>query len=237
MEGLGLAIWTAAISEGSRAGGWLAARHKYRGRFYRYIAPAPGSENEGVKGQGPDNRVAFAITHGAYFIETNLGGLKAAFGDPTVGGYRVSAAAARFSRQLASKLYGPHRPYGYAFGGSGGAYRTIACAENTTGVWDGFVPYVPGSPVAIPNVFSVRMLALRTLREKFPLIVDALEPGGNGNPYAGLIPEEKAVLREVTQMGFPIHSWFNHETIGLGAFPILLDSVMEAEAAYFQKDF
>jgi len=81
--------------------------------------------------------------------------------DSTLAAYRVNAATARYSRTLAAKIYGPHRTYGYAFGGSGGAYRTIGGAENTAGVWDGFVPYVVGSPVAIPNVFTARLLALR----------------------------------------------------------------------------
>ena len=39
--------------------------------------------------------------------------------------------------------YGEHRPYGYVFGGSGGAYRTVACIENGHDVWDGAVPYHP----------------------------------------------------------------------------------------------
>lgn len=212
-------------------------KESYRGRFFHYIAPAPGSEHEGTKGRGPENRVLFAISNGAYFIQTNLGGLTPAGGDPSIGGYRVSAAAARYSREIAAKIYGPHRPYGYAFGGSGGAYRTIACAENTAGVWDGFVPFVPGSPAAIPNVFSVRMLALRKLRGKFPLIVDSLEPGGSGDPYAVLNPEERAALLEASRMGFPVRSWFNFETIGFGAFPILMDLVKQTDPSYFDKDF
>ncbi len=41
---------------------------------------------------------------------------------------------------------------------------------------DGEVPYVLGSPEAIPNVFTVRMYAMRVLKDKFPQIIDALEP-------------------------------------------------------------
>ena len=51
--------------------------------------------------------------------------------DSTLAAYRVNAATARYSRTLAAKIYGSHRTYGYAFGGSGGAYRTIGGAENT----------------------------------------------------------------------------------------------------------
>ena len=94
-------------------------------------------------------------------------------GDRTIAAYRVNAAAARYSRVVAAEMYGPHRTYGYAWGGSGGAYRTIGGFENTDGVWDGVVPYVMGSPMAIPNVYTPRLLALRVLKDKFPAIVDA----------------------------------------------------------------
>ena len=33
--------------------------------------------------------------------------------DPTAGGYRVNAAAAKFSRVKAVELFGEHRPFGY----------------------------------------------------------------------------------------------------------------------------
>ena len=51
-------------------------------------------------------------------------------------------------------MYGDHRAYGYLYGGSGGAFRTISSAENSIGVWDGSVPYVMGSPNTIPGAAS-----------------------------------------------------------------------------------
>lgn len=135
------------------------------------------------------------------------------------------------------QLYGSQRPYGYAFGGSGGAYRTVGGIENTQGVWDGVVPYVIGSPMAIPNVFTVRMHAMRVLRDKFPQIIDALEPGGSGNMYAGLNPEETEALREVTKMGFPPKSWFGYKTMGIHGFLVLYQGVVAADRTYFTEDF
>lgn len=79
---------------------------------------------------------------------------------------------------------GPHRPFGYAWGGSGGAFKTIACIENTEGVWDGVVPFIHGSPVAMPNNFTVQAHAMRLLRDKIPTMVDAIDPGGSGDRYA-----------------------------------------------------
>jgi hypothetical protein len=108
----------------------------------------------------------------------------------------MSRAGAKFSRVVAAEIYGPHRTYGYLYGGSGGAFQTISSAEHTIGVWDGFVPYVMGSPQSIPNCFTVRVNALRVLKNKWPSIIDAIEPGGSGDPYAGLNDEERGALEE-----------------------------------------
>lgn len=71
--------------------------------------------------------------------------------------YRASAAVALYSRVKAAELFGPHRPYGYIYGGSGGGFKTMSFMDNTTGIWDGAVPFVIGTPVAIPNVFTARV--------------------------------------------------------------------------------
>ena len=110
---------------------------------------------------------------------------------------------ATYSRVLAAEMYGEHRPYGYVFGGSGGAYKTMACIENTPGVWDGAVPFIHGTPMSLPNLFTVQAHAMRVLRDKFPSIVDAIEPGGSGDMYAGLEPEEREALAEVDAHGLP----------------------------------
>jgi len=87
--------------------------------------------------------------------------------------------------------------------------------------------------MAIPNVFTVRMHAMRILKDKFPQINDALEPGGSGDMYAGLNTEEKEALIEVTRMGFPPRSWFGYKTMGLHAFPVLYQGVVMADRKYF----
>src|SRR4029077_4923743 len=145
--------------------------------------------------------LGFTLDSGAYYVQTNLGGAdRTPMADPAIAAYRVNAAAAKYSRVVAAELYGEHRPYGYLFGGSGGSYQTIGSAENTRGVWDGFVPFVMATPNAIPSLFTVRMHALRVLRQrnKFPAIVDAVNPGGSGNPYAKLNDEECSALNEAT---------------------------------------
>lgn len=220
---------------------YFPPKEHYQGRFFQYITPVPDSEILSQGANGESDKIGFSIASGAYFIETNGGGT-AATGmpgsgvDPTIAAYRANAACAQYSRVIATQNYGEHRTFGYAFGGSGGAYRTIGAIENTEGVWDGVVPFVVGSPMAIPNVFTVRMHAMRTLKDKFPQIADALEPGGSGNMYAGLNTEEKEALMEVTKMGFPTKAWFNYKTMGIHAFGVLYQGLTMADPQYF-KDF
>ena len=219
---------------------YFPPKEQYQGRFFQHITPAPDSENLAqLMPAGEFNKIGSSIEAGAYFVETNGGGRidmtkgSLALRDPMITAYKANAAAAAYSRKIAVEMYGGKRPYGYAYGGSGGAYRTIGSIENTRGVWDGVVPYVPGSYMAIPNMFTVRMQALRVLRDKFPQIVDAMEPGGSGNPYAGLNERETAVLREVEQMGFPMKTWFGYKTMGLHGFAALYGGVAAADPTYF----
>ena len=151
-------------------------------------------------------------------------------------GYRASAAVARYSRVLAAEMYGEHRPYGYVYGGSGGAFKTIGCFENTADVWDGAVPFVGPTPMSMPYVFSVQAHAMRLLWDKFPDIVDAIEPGGGGDMYAGLTVEQREALAEVTRMGCPPRSWFDVERVArgyTGVWSVLADNVVRNDPTYF----
>jgi hypothetical protein len=219
-------------------GFYFPPKEQYEGRFFQYISPAPASEKldrEGIGSSGTPESMAFSLAHGAYFILTNEGGLTAIAGDQTIVGYRVNAAAAEYSRAVAEQMYGTSRPYGYAYGGSGGCFKTLSGFENTT-TWDGAVPFVCGSPMAIPNVYSVRILTMRIIKDKFPSIADAVEAGGSGDMYQGLNEEQSAALREVTKMGFPPAGWYNYDTLGEGAFPVLFPIVRLLDRGYF-KDF
>jgi hypothetical protein len=218
---------------------YFPPKEQYEGRFFQYITPVPDSENLSQGAVGEEDKIGFSIESGAYFIETNGGGQDGnalGGGDKILGAYGANAICAMYSRELAVEMYGDHRSYGYAFGGSGGAYRTIGGFENTKDIWDGVVPFVIGSPMAIPNVFTVRMHAMRVLQNKFPQIVDALEPGGSGNMYEGLNLEEREALAEVTKMGFPPHAWVAYKTMGIHAFNALYGGMLMADKSYF-SDF
>lgn len=206
----------------------------YQGRFFHFMAPVQGSEDAAIDRLGADDKIAFANTHGAYFVETNMGVDQPFVNitDPTLI-ERSSAAAAEYSRVIARQLYGQHRPYGYLYGGSGGGYKTIILFENYD-AWDGAVPYVIGTPMSIPYQFTVRAHARRILRNKLHLIADAIDAGGSGDIYACLNDEEKAALAEVTRMGFPTRDWFMHEYLDDGSLPVLTPAVDRMDPGYYQ---
>ncbi len=220
---------------------YLPPKEKYDGRFFQYITPIP--DNENLSQDAPtreSDKISFAIESGAYFIETNGGGAldfsNPMANDATIGAYRANAACAQFSRVVAKKFYGEARPYGYAFGGSGGSLRTIGSIENTSGVWDGVVPYVMPTPMSIPNSFTAGMLAGRILRDKIPEMVDALAVGSKKSVYDILETEEQiAAYNEITAFGFPPGAWRTgqSEGTGLGAFALILPTILQIDPSYF----
>jgi hypothetical protein len=208
---------------------------EYQGRFFQATHQLLAGE------EATPRNVAFALASGGYSVQTNMSGRDNSRNsdgrfDATIRGYRVNAEAAKFSRVVAAEIYGSHRIYGYLYGGSGGAYQTVTSAEMTTGVWDGFVPYVMGSPQSIPNCFTVRVNALRVLKDKWPSIIDAIEPGGSGDPYAGLNDEERAALEEATRTGFPLGAWFNYVPQGGGPLVLVAGYVPRLDPT-FVDDF
>lgn len=215
-------------------------REQFRGRFYQYLCPFPGPDEEmaSFERRGEDDIIAFCLENGAYFIETNMGSSSAFGGNPDAKKlWKSSAAAAEYSRTLAIEYYGCTRPYGYVFGGSGGGYKTIACIENTN-AWDGACPYVIGSPCSLPNTITMHVQGMRTLRHVFPKMIDALDAGGSGDMYEGLTEEEASMLKELTFMGIPPLAWFV-EAAGRyddGSLPVLLPGVKQADPQYF-RDF
>ncbi|KQP70019.1 hypothetical protein ASF40_09280 [Microbacterium sp. Leaf288] len=222
----------------NRFSAYLPPAGEYEGRFFQHITPVPESEHLATGLTGADDKIGFAFSSGAFFVETNGGGAidlskPQTDVDPTIGAYRANAAVAAVVKVIAQRVYGPHRTYGYAYGGSGGGFRTIACAENTRGVWDGFVPHVIGSPVALPNVFTVRMHAMRVLRNVLDDIVDQVEPGSLRHLGEGLSEEETAALEEVTRMGFNPAAWVGHNSMGTQAFGVLYRSLKAIDPTYF----
>lgn len=210
-------------------------KENYQGRFFHFLSPFPGPDEEmaSLERTGLEDHITFALTHGAYFVETNMGS-GSSFGDnndPTML-YRSSAAAAEYSRETAVRLYGCPRPYGYVYGGSGGGYKTCGCIENTT-AFDGAVPFVTACPVALPNIMSVTAHARRILRNKLDWIQDAVEPGSTHDIYSGLNEEERAAFDEVSKMGMPLDAWINFKHADEGGFAVIAPVVRQVDPEYF----
>jgi hypothetical protein len=225
---------------GLRFSMYFPPEEQYRGRFFHPLMHIAGEENVAPNGRlgGIDgDSIPFAAASGGYLVESNMGTSEMHSADPSIAAFRASAATAQYSRILAAEMYGSHRPYGYVYGGSGGAFKTFACVENTKGVWDGAVPFIHGSPVSLPNVFTVQAHALRVLEGKFDQIVDAIEPGGSGDMFAGLNAEERQALAEVTRMGMPPRAWFAHERIAYnytGVFASIILPLFQLDPGYFE---
>ena len=213
---------------------------RYEGRFFHPVMPISGTEHAVGLGLlvGMGGTIEFAVDSGAYLVESNQGRTSPFPGpDPTLAGFRASTATARYSRVLAAEMYGDHRPYGYIYGGSGGSLKTMSCFESSPGVWDGAVPFVTATPMSMPSSFTVLNHALRILRDKFPQITDAVEPGGHGDIFAGLTTEEREALTEVTRMGFPPRAWFDVERIAASysmVWSLLVDDVINWDPEYFE---
>jgi hypothetical protein len=175
---------------------YFPPKSQWEGRFFNFVYPL---QDENVA----DENVSFGADSGAYMVQTNGGG-----------GYRVDAAAAKFSKTVAASYYGSSRRiHGYICGGSGGSFQTFGAIENSSGVWDGAVPFIPGVPSSIPNDFFIRAFARFVLEDKAPRIASAVSPGGSGDPYAGLDDVERAVLLEVTRLGVPLRAWEDYEYV------------------------
>jgi len=203
----------------------------YQGRFFQPLQAVSGSENSAPMSMNQAFGFDFAIASGGYMVESNQGS-RNMFG----GSAEANAAVAEHARVLAAEMYGAHRPFGYVYGGSGGAFKTLGCVETFADVWDGSVPFVHGTPVSIPHFFTVQAHAMRVLGTKFAGVVDALDPGGGGDIYAGLNAEEAAALAEVTRFGFPPRAWFNVRRIAFGytgVFTSLVDRIVDGDPTYF----
>ena len=211
---------------------------QYQGRFFHNTYPMAVTSDIGpfpIEFEVATGDLGFTVDSGAAYVQTNNGGVfRDPTTDPAIPAWRVNAAAAKHFRTVAQTVYGPHRAYGYLFGGSGGAYQTMGAAESTHDIWDGFVPFVSGCNHAIPSMFTARMHALRTLgrRNRFPALFDALDAGGSGDPLAGLDAEEAAAYLEAFHIGFPPAGWYCHETMGSGYFANISGMIPMMDPAY-----
>ena len=215
---------------------------RYERRFFHYLQGGfGGSEHLATAGMTEFAGVAFAASRGGYLVESNQGHVGAepcpkAGVDVTVYAYRASAESARFARHLANAIYGEPPAHGYVFGGSGGGYRTIVCMERTEDpVWDAGVASVVGSENTL-HKYAAMNNARRLLGSRFDAVVDAVEPGGSGDPFAGLTTAQRESLADLYACGFPrgaersVAEGFN---AGVFLWTWQADLLVERHAEYF----
>ncbi len=180
---------------------------EYQGRFIHMLQGGTGgSEHTAYQSVlGETDMIDFAAQCGAFYVESNQGHVDISGEymkmDPTVTSWRASAQTARYARKLAKEIYGQEPHHAYLLGGSGGGLRAVVCMENTDGVWDGGVPYIAG-PCAL-NGPSVVINAARALGPKVEDVIDAMAPGGSGDPFAGLNNEQRDALALFYKVGLP----------------------------------
>jgi len=178
-----------------------AEKAQWDGRFFQYTYPTVFTPGVNLA-EATDRAIGFALSSGGYAVQAGNTSLSL--------GYRHAAAAAKFAETVAAEYYGSDREiYGYLYGPSGGSFQTIGAAENTEGVWQGFVPMVQAVPTPNSYNFNGRAAAELILADKADAIRDALMPGGSGDPYAVLDDAEDAVFAEVSKLGIPDKAWEN----------------------------
>lgn len=193
----------------------------YQGRFFQPLGGGLGGDEYSFGGPLGDvlGGVAPGMRLGGYVVESNQGHIGSAL-DPKAGdapalyGYRASAEVARFAKQLAAEHYGEAPRYGYVYGGSGGARRSPLCLENAPDIYDGALPFMGGGPIAPgkadeaidsvqPTGFGAMFNVRRMLGDKLAVVIDAVEPGGSGDPFAGLDSAQREALATLYRLGFP----------------------------------
>ncbi|KAF2621076.1 hypothetical protein BU25DRAFT_435723 [Macroventuria anomochaeta] len=161
------------------------------GRFFQSAYPTQDDS-------ASDRTIGNALNGNAYVVQVT-----------GVHGYRAEAAAAKFSRTVASQYYGfsnstDRRIFGYIYGASGGSLQVVGAIENTFGVWDGGIAMVQAITASVGISHSLRAMMGLVLQNKSEEIEAALRPGGNGDPYASLNQVQRAILHELVLLGAPI---------------------------------
>ena len=192
----------------------------YHGRMYQPLEGANaghedsfGNEHGNMLGGLP-----LIVRLGGYMVESNMGHIgdvldPKAGDDVTIYAFRAAAESGRFSKYVATQVYGQAPHHSYVWGGSGGGRRSPGCLEYCPDVWDGALPFMGGGGVApkgvlsLPpaggNNFSSMFNVQRVLDDKIADVVDAVAPGGSGDPFATLDTQQREELTNLYRHGYP----------------------------------
>jgi hypothetical protein len=226
----------------------------YKGRLMQPMEGAHAG-HENIFGEGPvaeiSGGLAMAFRLGGYMVESNCGHIgddidSRGGDDPTLYGYRAAIEAARLSKHLAAQIYGASPANGYVYGGSGGGRRSPGCIEYGPDVYTGALPYHSGGNIEPhgttsrvrseqPVHFGLMFNVQRLLGERIQTVVDAMQPGGSGDPFAGLSLHEREELANLYRLGFPRGDEFMiSQPFGqIWLWTSIADMLLEDDADYF----
>jgi hypothetical protein len=184
----------------------------YGGRFAQWCEGGAGGNERSITVPQKDPKptqwdylydMAFDDIRG-YLIESNQGHHvfdKTPEAAPGLFSWRASAESARFSRHVAAQIYGHAPHHGYIGGIGGGGGRATLCLENAPDVYHGCTPQIIGSSVSSYGAMQRAILFLGA--DKLRRVIDAVEPGGSGDPYAGLDALQREALADLYRTGYP----------------------------------
>jgi hypothetical protein len=193
----------------------------YEGRMFNPLSGANGGTEDFFATPFGEMIGGLSVSFrlGGYMVESNQGHIgdeldPAGGDDATLYGHRASGEVARFSKFVAAHVYGAPPHHSYVFGGSGGGRRSPLCLENCPGVWDGALPFMGGGDVddygttkcqkGAQNIaFSTMFNCQRILGDRLGGVVDAMAPGGSGDPFAGLNTHQREELAALYRLGYP----------------------------------
>jgi len=237
---------------------YFPAAAEWQGRLVMPLEGAHAGHEDFFGGPLGDAMGGIGLTArlGGYMVETNMGHIGDDIDpkggpDPTIYGWRAAVEGARFSKHLAAQVYGSAPHHSYVWGGSGGGRRSPLVLENAPDVFDGALPFMGGGDVrpfpatevikgAQVMSFACMFNVQRLLRhgDTMTRLIDAMQPGGSGDPFAGLGTHEREELASLYRQGFPRGDEFMIATpMGqIWLWTSIADLLVEQDPAYF-SDF
>ena len=235
---------------------YFPALEEWQGRLIMPLEGAHAGHEDFFGGALGDAMGGIGLTArlGGYMVESNMGHIGDDIDpkggeDPTLYGWRAAAESARFSKFLARQVYGSAPHHSYVWGGSGGGRRSPLVLENAPDVFDGALPFMGGGDVrpfpatvrikgaqvmSFACMFNVqRMLRHGDTMEK---IIDAMQPGGSGNPFEGLDSHVRDEFASLYRQGFPRGDEFMIATpMGqIWLWSSIADLLVEQDPSYFE---
>jgi hypothetical protein len=233
---------------------YFPSKEFYKGRMFQPIEGAHAGHEDafiGLQGQIIGG-LPMTARLGGYMVESNSGHIgdtidQKAGEDPTLYGHRASIETARLSKFIAKQVYGEAPQYSYVWGGSGGGRRSPLCFEYGEDVYQGALPFMGGGaiaefgtkdrirseqPVHFGSMFNVQ----RLLGDQIAQVIDAMQPGGSGNPFEGLDTHQRQELDSLYRLGYPRGDEYMiaHPMGQIWLWTSIADMLQEEDPDYFQ---